>query len=114
MRNLGTQPEKLIEKALAGKRLHPDQTIEEEAERSKRFMVVSVNSRDLHQYWIDGFSETAEGTLDIVMGIDEEWNLVGVIDLREILLGGESSVVIQTGVRMVIDGVTIAESWDDI
>lgn len=39
------QMRKPILDALAGRTLHCDQDVDEEAERAKRFMVLSVNSR---------------------------------------------------------------------
>lgn len=105
--------QEIILHVLGDRRLHCDQTVEEEAKGIKRYMVLSVNTHDRHEHWIDGFGETIEEALGIALGGDPEWELVAIYDLRSELLGTVVEVEIKRGLRAVMDGEIIGELWED-
>jgi len=108
-----TRATELIEHVLRGRRLHEGQTVEAESGKIARFMVLSVNMHDTYEHWIEGFSDDIGGALALVNGIDSEWELEGVYDLRSELLGLPSDVKIIRGVRAVIDGTVVGEKWEE-
>jgi hypothetical protein len=95
------QAKELIESALAGRTLSFSQSLSDEAEKAKRFMVLSVNTCHDGVHWIDGFGETIEEALKVVLGIDNEWELVddAIYDLRAVLLGEDGKVSVMRGCR---------------
>ena len=70
---------------------------------AKRFMVLSVNSRDGHEFWVDGFGETVEDALRVALGMDSEWELVAIYDLLAELLDLKESIIsVRNGLRAVV------------
>ena len=107
------QARELMENTLAGRHLHCDQNVDEEADNIQRYMVLSNNTHDTHEHWIDGFSGNIEGALALVTGIDEEWVFAGIYDLQAELLGQPVEITVLTGARAVVDGVVIGSYWED-
>lgn len=102
----------LIQDVLKGRSLHPDQILEEEAEKCKRYMVLSQNTHDRHEFWIEGFSDDIEGALALVTQIDDEWTLDSVSDLHSAFFGFPVTIKIDKGVRAYVDGIEIGHHWE--
>jgi hypothetical protein len=117
MNKTQAQMKELILNVLGGRALHEDQDVDDEAKRAKRFMVLSVNSRDCHEFWIDGFGETIKDVLGVALGIDIEWELEDIYDLLAISLGKsdpkEYTVSIRHGIRAIIDGMPGDTVWEE-